>query len=111
MKTNENYLRFSDYMRQYSGPELQSIVDNGASDMLPILTDTEDVYAQYEGELWGILSEEAEAKGKPVLVLLSDEDFMQSINDGDTLRQHVVWHCMEKVSGELLLEPEEEDEV
>ena len=101
---------FDDHMREYDRLELQSIVDDGASSTEPNYTDTEEIYQQYEGELWAILNEEAEERSEPVLNILVREDLLETITDGDNFRQFIVWHCMERVAVQILSEPEEEEE-
>lgn len=101
---------FEDHVREYDKEKLQSIVDDGASTVLPMYTETDQLYNEFEGYLWDILGEEAEERGEPVLSLLAREDAAETIRDGDNFRQFVVWYCMELIAGQILNEPEEEEE-
>ena len=101
---------FEDNMREYDRDQLLSIVDDGASTVEPMHTDTNDIYEEFEGELWAILGKSGEEQDKPTLQVLLDYDFAQNINDGDNLRQYLVWYCMELVAKTILEEPEEEEE-
>lgn len=96
-----------DHMREYDREELQSMLDDGASYVERTYTDTNDIYEQFEGELWAILNEAAEKLDKLTLQVILEADYAQVVNDGDNLRQFIVWFCMEHVARAILQEPEE----
>lgn len=93
---------FEDHMREYETHELRMMTDESASCIVALLTDTQDIYEQFEGYLWAIISKEGERQNKLTLQILIEADTYQAINDGDNLRQLLVWYCMEHVARAIL---------
>ena len=59
-----------------------------------------ELYAQFEEEIWDVLYEYAESCGYTVIGLLAQHD--KNIDSGNALRSYMVWSAVEIVANEIV---------